>query len=233
MQHFFTDQDISGNHAVITDEGILHQMKKVLRFEKGDECILMDGKGLKTNAMIENIDKKAIIMDLSNHKQVDPPKIKDSLYVAISKKPATFELILQKATELGITDIIPLVTERCQIREIRNPKRLSYIIKEAAEQSERAFLPKLHEVLKWDDFLKNKPTGKIFTGDARMHDFKLGNLSISELQDINLVIGPEGGLTEKELKDIHKIGGEIFILGETVLRMETAAIAAMSIILCR
>jgi 16S rRNA (uracil1498-N3)-methyltransferase len=233
MQHFLVDQDISGEHAVISDEEMLHQMKNVLRFVKGDECVLMDGKGSKVQAVVENIDKKTIIMNLASREQIDPSNRRAALYVAVSKKPATFELIIQKATELGITDIIPLVTERCQVREIRNQKRLLHIIKEATEQSERAFLPELHEVLKWSDFLKNKPGGKILTGDARMHDLKLGGLKLSDLDDINLVIGPEGGLTDKELSDIHEIGGEIFILRDTVLRMETAAIAAMSIILCR
>lgn len=233
MQHFFTDQDISGDHAVITDEELFHQIKHVLRFEKGGECILMNGKGMKAHAKIENIDKKAIIMALTKHEEVKPSDRKVNLYIAISKKPATFELILQKATELGVTNIIPLVTDRCQIREVRNQKRLLYIIKEASEQCERAFLPEIHEILKWDNFLKNKPSGKILTGDARMYDLKLSELKISNSENINLVIGPEGGLTDKELTDVHEIGGKIFILGSTVLRMETAAIAAMSIILCR
>lgn len=233
MQHFFIDQDLSGKHIVITDQELLHQMRHVLRFEKDDECIFLDNKGGKAKGIIENIDKKGIIAKLIEYENSEIPKQKVSLYIAISKKPATFELILQKATELGVTDIIPVITERCQVHEIRNEQRIFAIIREAAEQCERLILPKLSPVLKWEKFIGTKPEGKILTGDARMYDSKLSEIQIDKNEDVNLVIGPEGGLTERELNDIHKIGGKIFILGNTVLRMETAAIATLSIVLCR
>lgn len=233
MQYFFINQDISGNHVVVTDEELLYQIRYVLRFEKGDECVLLNGKGEKAKGTVETIDKKAVIIRLENHEIFDRPKRKVSLYIAISKKPATFELIIQKATELGVTGIIPLVTEHCQVREIRNEKRLSAIIKEAAEQCERVFLPKLHPVLLWDKFTADPPSGQILTGDARGGDVKLCDVKFSLSESVNLIIGPEGGLTEGELSDVHRIGGRIFSLGENVLRMETAAIAALGVVLCR
>jgi 16S rRNA (uracil1498-N3)-methyltransferase len=231
MQHFFIDQDISGEHAVIVDEEILHQMKHVLRFEVGDTCVLLDGKGGHASGTIETMDKKAIILKLIDFEKFEKPARKIALYVAIPKKPATFEIILQKATELGVTDIIPIITDHCQIREIRNEKRLLYIIKEATEQCERLFLPKFHPILKFEKFIESPPDGVILTGDARMHDIKLGEMKIDSGKNISLVIGPEGGLTDKELADIHRIGGKIFVLGDTVLRMETAVIAALSVVL--
>lgn len=233
MQHFFIDQDISGKHVVISDGDLLHQMRHVLRFEKGDECIFLDNKGGRAKGIIENVDKKGIIAGLSEYETFGIPKQKIALYIAISKKPATFELILQKATELGVTDIIPMTTDRCQVREIRNEQRILTIIKEAAEQCERLTLPHMYPILKWRNFIENKPEGEILTGDARMSDAKLSEMEIDTNESVNLVIGPEGGLTDSELSDIHKIGGKIFILGNTVLRMETAAIAALSIVLCR
>ncbi|MFA6917925.1 MAG: RsmE family RNA methyltransferase [Candidatus Gracilibacteria bacterium] len=233
MQHFFVNQDLSGSHAVITDCELLHQLLHVLRFEKNDECVLLDGNGGKSNGIVETIDKKAAIMKLNDYQTFEKLKRSIALYIAISKKPATFEFIIQKATELGVTDIIPIITERCQVREIRNEKRLLTIIKESAEQCERVFLPKFHPVLKFTNFIENPPPGKILTGDARMHDIELGKTKISANESVNLVIGPEGGLTEKELSEIHKIGGQIFILGSNVLRMETAAVATLAVILFR
>jgi len=232
MQHFFVSQDIFGSHVVVTDGELLHQLVHVLRFKKNDECVLLDGNGGKANGIIETIDKKVAIIKLSDYKTFEKPKRNIALYIAISKKPFTFEFIIQKATELGVTDIIPIITEHCQVREIRNEKRLLTIIKEAAEQCERVFLPKLHPVLKFMNFIENPPDGKILTGDARMHDVKLGEIKISANENVNLIIGPEGGLTEKELLEIHKIDGQIFILGDNILRMETAAVAALSVILC-
>lgn len=233
MQHFFINQDVSGDHAVITDDELFHQMKHVLRFEKGDKCVLLDGKGEKAHGTIETIDKKVIIIALKDHEKCTRTKQNISLYIAIPKKTAIFELIIQKATELGISNIIPVVTEHCQVRELRNEKRLLAIIKEAAEQCERAFLPELHPVLKFEKFCSSPPPGKILTGDARMSDLKLSEVDISSTENINLIIGPEGGLSENELLAVRKIGGKIFTLGNTVLRMETAAIASLSIILCR
>lgn len=230
MQYFLVDSDIRGGHAIISEPETIHQIKTVLRSNVGDECVLIDGKGLKAKAIIENFDKRSVIMKLSEHEKIEEKKFKIRLYIAISKKPATFELILQKATELGVDEIIPLVTDRCQAREIRNQKRLLYIIKEATEQCERVFLPKLHDALKWKDFFGNKPDGVILTGDARMYDFKLMEFKPKKNEDINLVIGPEGGLTDKELLEVREMGGKIFILGKNVLRMETAAIASMTVI---
>jgi 16S rRNA (uracil1498-N3)-methyltransferase len=106
-----------------------------------------------------------------------------------------------------------------------------YIIKEATEQCERLFLPKFHPILKFEKFIESPPDGVILTGDAGMHDIKLGEMKIDSGKNISLVIGPEGGLTDKELADIHRIGGKIFVLGDTVLRMETAVIAALSVVL--
>jgi len=230
MQHFFVDQDISESHLTLTDEEILHQMKNVLRVRVGEEFIFLDNKGGKTKGVTESIDKKTIVFKLSEYKNYPYPNRHIRLYIAISKKPATFELILQKATELGVTDIIPLNTSRCQIKEIHNLRRLNFIIKEASEQCERIFLPIFHEVISFDKFATSPPNGIILTGDGRFYDKKLSEIKIEKDENVNLVIGPEGGLTDEELKAIKDSGGTIFILGENILRMETAAISALSLI---
>jgi len=230
MQHFFVDQDISESHLTLTDEEILHQMKNVLRVRVGEEFIFLDNKGGKTKGVTESIDKKTIVFKLSEYKNYPYPNRHIRLYIAISKKPATFELILQKATELGVTDIIPLNTSRCQIKEIHNLRRLNFIIKEASEQCERIFLPIFHEVISFDKIVTSPPNGIILTGDGRFYDKKLSEIKIEKDENVNLVIGPEGGLTDEELKAIKDSGGTIFILGENILRMETAAISALSLI---
>lgn len=232
MQHFFVDQDISGEHIVISDDELVHQIKNVLRFRVGDECVLLDGRGNKAFAEIETFDKRSFVLKVSKHEKCVMPARAVRLYMALSKKPATFELVLQKATELGVSEIIPLVTARCQVSEIRNLPRLKLIIKEAAEQCERATLPSLCEVEKFDDVIYGykKDNGVLLAGDAREYDFKLKDLKLKTNEDISLIIGPEGGLTDEELFSIKSAGGKIFILGENVLRMETAAIAALSIL---
>lgn len=204
-------------------------MKDVMRFRKGDECIVMDGQGTKANGIIEDLHGKGATILLKDRVTCEAPKRRVRLYCALSKKPATFELILQKATELGVTDLIPLVTQRCQVRELRKIDRLQVIIKEACEQCERCFIPRFHEVLNLSDLLTHKPKGILLAGDAWIYDKKLKDIPLPPSEDVNLIIGPEGGLTDEELTSIRTAGGTLFLLGSTVLRMETAAIAAIAV----
>ncbi|MBT4384192.1 16S rRNA (uracil(1498)-N(3))-methyltransferase [Candidatus Peregrinibacteria bacterium] len=231
MQHFILKgiELRAKNQVEIRDKEIVHQMIKVLRFRAGDKCVILDGLGEKADGEILELHKKGAVIALSEHSVCVAPKRRVRLCVALSKKPATFELIVQKAVELGVTDIIPIVSERCQASEIRKPERLDAILREACEQSERCFLPKMHEVLSLGDFLENLPSGTLLAGDARDTDGSLKDMDTSG--NINLLIGPEGGFTENELGVLRSADSKIFLLGDTVLRMETAAIAALAIVL--
>lgn len=230
MQHFLLPDLPHGNRVEISDSSLLHQMKNVLRFKVGQELVVMNGLGLKVKARVETLHKKGAVIELGEREQCAPPSRRVRLICALSKKPSTFEWIVQKATELGVTDIVPLVSARCQVRELRKQDRLDLILKEAAEQSENAFPPKLHDAIQLSDFLASGPSGELLAGDAREHDGFLKDMPPLPNQDVNLLIGPEGGFTEEELDAIRHAGGKIFLLGEGILRMETAAIAALSLI---
>ncbi len=244
MQHFFINQELKEGKIVITDPELLHQMKTVMRFEVGDKCVFLDGKGAKANGVFDVVSKKEAIIVLSKVTYCPVNGRKVSLYIALSKKPATLELIVQKATEIGVTDIFPIVTSRCQVKEMRNVPRFLSIISEAAEQSERCVLPLLHNVILFKDFLNNFPKGEVLVGDARQHDVKLGEYlcgkneigesygkDMADSVGVSVVIGPEGGLTDEEISDAKANGAKIFLLGENVLRMETAAISAISMVM--
>lgn len=240
MQHFLIDNPLTEKELAIRDKVLLHQMIKVLRFKAGDECVLMNGHGAKAKGKIEELHKKAATIVVSELEQMEAPQKTVRLFCALSKKPSTFELIIQKATELGVSEIVPLVTERCQIKELRKPERLEMIIKEACEQCERFFLPELKAVLSLDMLLseyEEKKLGPLLAGDPWNYDVRLSDYlqgyGSNEERAINLIIGPEGGLTEAELHAIQKAGGTLFVLSESVLRMETAAIAALSLVTCR
>lgn len=230
MQHFIVPTKLKNGPLIIMDKELLHQLKSVLRFRPGDACLLMDGQGGKAEAILKSFHSKEAVFEISSMENSETPKRSLRLYCALSKKPSTFELIIQKATEIGATNLIPLVTERCQVRELRKTDRLLLIVKEASEQSERAFLPKLHHVQTLSDLLQNPPSGLLLAGDPWTYDKNLKDLNPTPDKDLNLIIGPEGGLTKAELEEIRKAGGVLFLLGENVLRMETAAIAALSLV---
>lgn len=227
MQHFIINADLTENEVVITDKAIAHQMKTVLRFKVGDEIILMDGQGTKAKGKITELHKKGAHITVHGHEVIEAPHRRLRLAIGIPKKPSTFELIVQKATEIGVTDIIPLATERCQVTHLRKAERLKMIINEACEQCERAYVPKLHEVQKLDEL---KLSGLSLAGDARETDIELRSVKLKDHEAVNIIIGPEGGLTEDEIKTLKESGVQIFLLGENILRMETAAIAALSLV---
>lgn len=230
MQHFILNQDLSQNCLTVLDKDVLHQLRKVLRFQKGDKCMLMDGQGLKAEAKLEAVHAEAATFFIEKREMFPAPKRKLRLYCALSKKPTTFEFIVQKATELGVTDIIPLITSRCQIRELRKKDRLELIIKEACEQCERPYKPTLHTVVMLSEFLDAAPSGSLLAGDPWTYDLHLWEASLSPREAVNLIIGPEGGLTHEELQNIRQKGGQLFLLGDGILRMETATIASLAVI---
>jgi len=231
MQHFFINQELNKSSIKILEKDLIHQMKDVLRFRVGEKIMLLDNKGEKAKGIIKNINREFVEIDIDKQFKCEQPKKIVRLYMALSKKPATFELIIQKATELGVNEIIPITTSRCQVQNIRNLERHLAIIKEAAEQSERCFLPILKDTITFADLISNPPKGLILAGDARMFDKKLKEMDLSGKNEIDVIIGPEGGLTNEEIESIKKTGGAIFSLGGNVLRMETATIAALAIII--
>ena len=231
IQHFFVQADLSAPTLTLRDAELLHQLKTVLRFRPGDACILLDNAGTRAQATVETLHSKEAVFRIESREQVPLPSRTVRLCFALPKKPATLEWILQKATELGVTELCPLNTARCQVHEVHKLARAQLIIKEASEQSESIFLPTLKPCLDWPDFLKALPSGCLFAGDPWTYDGSLAELRPDPLQDVTVVIGPEGGLTEDELAEWRAAGGQRFRLGTEVLRMETAAVAALSVVL--
>ena len=136
-------------------------------------------------------------------------------------------LMIQKATELGVTKFIPILTERTIVRKI-NQNRINKIIVEASEQSNRLKVPKLEEIVKLENFLKSNQKTNIIFGDLNT---KNSNLSIKGIEPLCVLIGPEGDFTVKERERILKLKNIIPLkINENILRSETAAISMISIV---
>lgn len=237
IQHFFIDADLAHERVTVREPELLNQMKNVLRFRSGDKVVLLDNRGARAEATVETIHSKEAIFTIQKRSTFTDTALKIRLFIALPKKPATLEWIVEKATELGVTDIIPMDTARCQVHELRKLERLQLIIKEAAEQCERIFMPELHGVLHFNNFIdrcKNgEMNGLLLAGDPWTHDTLLADVKGLGTESVNIVIGPEGGLTDDELSAVREAGGVLFQLGPLVLRMETAAVAALALVTCR
>jgi len=221
LHRFIGEYDFSKMEVEITDAKIIKQIKTVLRLKKGDVVILSDGKGNNAEIIISNLSSLKITGIINKVDKKDKTKRRVSLYLAILKKE-NFELAVQKAVEAGVSEIIPVISERT-IKTGLNIERLKKIILEASEQSGRSFVPTLSPTLKFKDALENGSNAEekiIFTPSDDTY------VSNKEAQNISIFIGPEGGFTPKEIDLAKKSNYFIFSLGSLTLRAETAAIIA-------
>jgi len=218
--------DLSKTSVKIKGED-LNYLKNVLRAMEGDEVGLFDGKGKTARARISRIEKNEITIYI---KEISETRTESPLRATLLQgilKARKMDLVVQKTSELGVHRIQPLITERTEVRETRKVERWKKIAAEASRQCGRAVVPEIAEPALFEEFLAayDNP-GIIFReqGGKSLKEFQLkGN-------EIALLIGPEGGLTEDEVTfALHKKFYQA-TLGPRILRAETAAVAALSLV---
>lgn len=219
LHRFIVDTDLSRTAAAVSDPELCHQLGKVLRLTPGDQLILVDGKGAEATCVIESLDAKTLRVKVTEKRPVDTEPSRHVTLCCSILKRENFELVVQKATECGVSEIIPLIAERTVKTGVKM-ERLRIIAKEAAEQSGRGRIPVIHEPMQFADTLKLDGT-KFF--------FHVGAESPVENQNAEpfvLFIGPEGGWTDTEVALAQSAGCTMTTLGKLILRGETAAIIA-------
>lgn len=233
MQRFFLNsKSFSGRTLNISDPQICHQMKRVMRMKNGDKFIALDNTGFEflcnLTALDEDIAAADIIEKRANNAE---PAFSLTLCQAMPKKPELFEWILQKGTEIGVNAFVPLITEHTQRRQLSKPDRLHRILIEAAEQSERGKVP---ELLPETDFNSQLDADGLKIILHSRGDYPLLSSKIPKIKSTgacSLFIGPEGGFSEKEIKEAQDHEFIICSLGPRILRTCTASIVAASLIL--
>ena len=205
-----------------------HYLSKVMRIKIGENFSLFNKKG-EWLAKIEQISNG--IVEFSISKQLRKSESSKEIWLAFSPiKSNYFSFMVQKATELGITKFIPIIFERSVVRKI-NIDRLNKIIIEASEQSNRINIPLLERPQNLDEFLSNniKKINLIFT-DLNSKNKKL-EVNKLDNKPLCIIVGPEGDFSEKEKDQISNFKEVKSIkINENILRSETAAISAISII---
>lgn len=220
IHRFFTTAFAEDADTItLTDHDALHQITKVLRLTPGETIALCPGNGDELRVVISSVTKNTLIGSLTEKiSQHNNLLTTVTLYLAILKRE-NFELALQKAVEIGVSSIIPLITSRT-IKTGVNYSRLEKIIKEASEQSGRTTLPELGQITHFSDALTNAHTyGKVILCDPQ------GKQTLTQ-ENCAIFIGPEGGFTSEEIAFAEKSGAHIANLGPSILRGETAAIVA-------
>ncbi len=223
IHRFITEYKKSGDHIEINNEEIVHQILDVLKLRTGEICSISNGDGFEYKSEIEEISKNRIVykiieVEIKNNE----PERKVTLYQSILKKE-NFELVLQKASEMGIQNIVPIINERT-VKTNLNFERLAKIAREASELSGRTNVTNVLEIVDFEEsIMTDKNTDKILfdiTGELNASSQKLDAKSLS------IYIGPEGGFTEKEIAFAKQCGAKVYNLGSLTLRGETAGIIA-------
>jgi 16S rRNA (uracil1498-N3)-methyltransferase len=227
-----THQVIIANTALELPEAQSHYLGKVLRMQAGRELVLFNGQGGEFAAVITEVHKKSVsvrVGEFTADNRESPLPLELAIGVSRGER---MDWVLQKATELGVTKITPLMTERTEVKlgGERADKKMDHwqqILVSSCEQCQRNLLPALSEPMTLDDWLAQC--------DAELklvlhHRDSKGLSQHLKPASLALLIGPEGGLSEEEISAALAQGFAPLTLGPRVLRTETAPLAAISLV---
>jgi len=229
---FLPPEKLTEEKIMITGDEARY-LSLVLRAMPGDKIIIFDGSGCKYECRILKVHKKEVVAE----------KIKKELYSAESPisitlaqglpKSGKMDFIIQKATELGVSIIVPLITERSQLRHTEKVARWRKIAVSASQQCGRDKIPEVCEPVEFEKFIRNTPLTPldiIFSEEQNERNLKKVLTDFKDAKNITLLIGPEGGFS---IEEVSSAVGKGFIeasLGPRILRTETAPLTAISII---
>jgi 16S rRNA (uracil1498-N3)-methyltransferase len=210
---------------VLPEEESQHAVK-VLRLQNGDKITLVDGVGGYYEARITNPHPKHCGFEILETK-LEFGKRNYKLHIAIAptKNIERLEWFIEKATEIGIDQITPIIC-RFSERKIVKEERLEKIIVSAAKQSLKAYFPKLNPLCTFDELIKNHQADQKFIAHCYEQDKRLLQTEIKKSEDVLILIGPEGDFSPEEVEKAIAGGLVPVSLGESRLRTETAGIVA-------
>jgi 16S rRNA (uracil1498-N3)-methyltransferase len=232
---FISPNDVAGSIITVSGEDVRH-IATVLRMKTGDELLLCDGQGTEYAVKIAQMDRSLIRAEIVNQSKKELGFLRVTLGQGLPKSDK-MDVIVQKATELGVAEIVPLVTERTIVKFRDEEKRITRwqkIAREAAMQSNRPDIPSLGHIVSYGDFLRTLnselQTLLILPWEEGTHPIKSVLRERQNVKSIVVLIGPEGGFSKVEAELAKGKGFHLVSLGPNILRTETAAIAVLSIL---
>ncbi len=231
MRRFKID-GVRNGEAFLRGQEARHALK-VLRLKKGDEIIVFDGEGREYLAVIDAASPTSVRVKIVEETNVNrDSSLHSTLFMGITNKLQKFELALQKATELGVTEVVPVVCSRSSVAQIVKNwdgklRRWREIAVNAAKQCGRSVLPEIKEPVRLPEIEANADLSFVLweKGGKSFRDYQ-GYSATS----VSFLVGPEGGLEREEIELLKDRGFKPIYLGKRILRAETAAIAGMALI---
>ncbi|MEN8262357.1 MAG: 16S rRNA (uracil(1498)-N(3))-methyltransferase [Nitrospirota bacterium] len=239
---FLPPEQLSLKQIIITGEQARY-LTLVLRVKPGDQLTIFDGLGFRYSCRIIKCYKKEVVAERSKK---EPYSVESPVSITLAQgiaKGDKMDLIVQKSTELGVGKIIPLITERSQIRHTQKLDRWKKIALSASQQSGRERVPEIEEPVDITSFFSRQfpfvekgdkggffNSGIIFSEEKKEKNLRGIFSAFKNAQQLTLIVGPEGGFSKDEITTAVENGFIETSLGPRILRTETAPIAAISII---
>jgi 16S rRNA (uracil1498-N3)-methyltransferase len=236
MRIYLSPESIVEKPGIILPPDKARHVVSVMRCRKDDEITVFDGLGRSYLAKISGIQKKNVSIDIIQELMVDTESSAHLVLCQGILKGEKMDSVIQDSVELGIKEIIPLITGRCQVKETRKTKRWRKIAEEAAEQCGRSIVPGIREPQTFGDFFgtfisADSSHGIIFWEEGGFPlDDAFNKSGLSNADPFFLCIGPEGGLLTSEVEMAESHGFIKATLGRRILRAETAAVVAVALV---
>lgn len=229
LPFFYKEDLLASNTEVVLDEATSKHVVQVLRMQNGEQLQLTNGKGILFTAAITDNNRKKCTTSIIKKSEIANHKSKITIAISPVKNNTRFEWFLEKATEIGVTGIIPLICARTE-KTVFKTERMNSILVSAMLQSQQCWMPVLHEPTKFNALLNASAHQQKFIAHC-MDDGKrsLSDLNNESLSSKIILIGPEGDFTHDEIKQALQNHYIAVSLGKTRLRTETAGVVAAAL----
>lgn len=238
MHHFFIEPQQIQEGVICVESADVNHIKNVLRMKPGEQAVFSDGTGMQYLCVLQSLEPMRFrILDLSKEGRELPSRI--CLFQGIPKGDK-MDLVIQKATELGVSDIFPVSTCRTVVKldakkAEKKTTRWQGIAEASAKQCGRSRIPCVHEVMTFSQALETAGQLDVllipYERAEGMEDTRRAVEKILPGQSVGIFIGPEGGFTESEVEQAVSAGASPITLGKRILRTETAGLVILSILL--
>jgi 16S rRNA (uracil1498-N3)-methyltransferase len=231
LHRFFIEGDLGGKALIISKPELLHQWKNVFRYKDGQRVVLFNGSLFEYEYIINSLSKDEATLEFVEEKSAQN-LIKRKIWLCPGiVKGDNFEWVVEKATEIGVSRITPIISDRSEKKDIKLD-RLKKIMTEASEQSGRINLVEIDEPVSLADLFNKAslPEVKIAL-HPKGESLSLLIDKIKNESSVIVFVGPEGGFTDKEIEIFKRNNANIVSLGEQILKAETASIVASSLLI--
>jgi len=230
-RRLFVPPEALTSHEIVLEDEAHHHLARVLRVTAAEEVTLFDGRGEEADARVVAVERERTRLAILARRSRPLPRGAEIILCQAVIRPEKMDWVVQKATELGVKRLVPTLCERSQGHARERSERWTRIAREAARQCGRADVPAIDDVTSWAEALRVGPAEaqRLVLWEDAAGDSPFGKVARPDVATMVLAVGPEGGLSAREVGTARDAGFLTTGLGPRILRAETAAVVALAI----